>query len=121
MQTADDLQLKLSLKKKVWTGANGDADGRPLAWYKGHSITASQMANTTTTIRSAGGGAAGGGGGAGAGAGAGGGGGGQNRNMFPSNGREQTAASGGIAMGVPPAFVGAPRRVRKLEQVDLFK
>lgn len=121
VQTADDLQLKLSLKKKVWTGANGDADGRPLAWYKGHSITASQMANTTTTIRSAGGGAAGGGGGAGAGAGAGGGGGGQNRNMFPSNGREQTAASGGIAMGVPPAFVGAPRRVRKLEQVDLFK
>ncbi|XP_039153779.1 cytosolic carboxypeptidase Nna1 isoform X15 [Drosophila simulans] len=116
-QTADDLQLKLSLKKKVWTGAHGDADGRPLAWYKGHSITTSQMANTTTTIRSAGGGAAGAGG---AGAGAGGGGSGQNRNMFTSNGREQTAASGGIAMGVPPAFVGAPRRHRKLEQVDLF-
>ncbi|XP_032582260.1 cytosolic carboxypeptidase Nna1 isoform X5 [Drosophila sechellia] len=116
-QTADDLQLKLSLKKKVWTGAHGDADGRPLAWYKGHSITTSQMANTTTTIRSAGGGAAGAGG---AGAGAGGGGSGQNRNMFTSNGREQSAASGGIAMGVPPAFVGAPRRHRKLEQVDLF-
>ncbi|XP_039226022.1 cytosolic carboxypeptidase Nna1 isoform X9 [Drosophila yakuba] len=120
-QTADDLQLKLSLKKKVWTGAHGDADGRPLAWYKGHSIATSQMANTTTTIRSAGGGAAGGGGAGGAaGAGGGGGAGGQNRNMFTSSGREQTAATGGINMGMPPAFVGAPRRPRKLEQVDLF-
>ncbi|XP_015010661.2 uncharacterized protein LOC6551126 isoform X2 [Drosophila erecta] len=114
-QTADDLQLKLSLKKKVWTGAHGDADGRPLAWYKGHSITASQVTNTTTTIRSAGGGVGGGGTGVG-----GGGGGGQNRNIFTSSGREQTAASGGIAMGMPPAYVGAPRRPRKLEQVDLF-
>ncbi|XP_043660578.1 uncharacterized protein LOC122624884 isoform X6 [Drosophila teissieri] len=119
-QTADDLQLKLSLKKKVWTGAHGDADGRPLAWYKGHSIAASQMATTTTTIRSAGGGAGGGGGGTVAGGGGGAGAGGQNRNMFTSSGREQTAASGGITMGMPPAFVGAPRRPRKLEQVDLF-
>ncbi|XP_050746470.1 cytosolic carboxypeptidase Nna1 isoform X3 [Drosophila biarmipes] len=109
--TADDLQLKLSLKKKVWTGAHGDADGRPLAWYKGHSIAGSQMANTTTAIRSAGGG---GGGGGGAG-------GGQNRTMFTSSGREPpTAVSGGINMGVPPAFMGAPRKPRKLEQVDLF-
>ncbi|XP_017063760.1 cytosolic carboxypeptidase Nna1 isoform X1 [Drosophila eugracilis] len=111
VQTADDLQLKLSLKKKVWTGAHGDADGRPLAWYKGHSIAGPQMANTTAGIRSAGGA---GGGGVAAG------GGGQSRGMFTSSGRDPTAASGGIAMGAPPAFIGAPRKPRKLEQVDLF-
>ncbi|XP_070075065.1 cytosolic carboxypeptidase Nna1 isoform X2 [Drosophila takahashii] len=99
VQTADDLQLKLSLKKKVWTGAHGDADGRPLAWYKGHSMGGSQMANATAAIRSAGGASAG-----------------QNRAMFTSSGREQN----GMAMGMPPAFVGAPRKPRKLEQVDLF-
>ncbi|KAH8368091.1 hypothetical protein KR084_006864 [Drosophila pseudotakahashii] len=113
VQTADDLQLKLSLKKKVWTGAHGDADGRPLAWYKGHSIAGSQMANATAAIRSAGGGGGGGGGGTGAA--------GQNRAMFTSSGREQNGGTaGGIAMGVPPAFMGAPRKPRKLEQVDLF-
>ncbi|XP_016969324.1 cytosolic carboxypeptidase Nna1 isoform X3 [Drosophila rhopaloa] len=120
VQTADDLQLKLSLKKKVWTGAHGDADGRPLAWYKGHSIAGSQMANTATAIRSAGGGGGGGGGAAGAGGGVGAGGSGHNRAMFTTNGREAPAASGGIAIGVPPSFIGAPRRPRKLEQVDLF-
>ncbi|XP_020797937.1 uncharacterized protein LOC110176059 isoform X6 [Drosophila serrata] len=111
--TADDLQLKLSLKKKVWTGAHGgDADGRPLAWYKGHSVAGPQMSSNTTAtgIRSAGGG-----GGAN--------GNGQNRTMFPSNGREAMAAAASnatINMGMPPVFMGAPRKPKKLEQVDLF-
>ncbi|XP_017036090.1 cytosolic carboxypeptidase Nna1 isoform X3 [Drosophila kikkawai] len=112
--TADDLQLKLSLKKKVWTGAHGgDADGRPLSWYKGHSMAGTQMSNNTTAsaIRSAGGGGTVGGSG-------------QSRAMFPSSGgREPIATAANNAalnMGMPPAFVGAPRKPRKLEQVDLF-
>ncbi|KAH8392975.1 hypothetical protein KR200_007204, partial [Drosophila serrata] len=110
--TADDLQLKLSLKKKVWTGAHGgDADGRPLAWYKGHSVAGPQMSSNTTAtgIRSAGGGGVNGNG--------------QNRTMFPSNGREAMAAAASnatINMGMPPVFMGAPRKPKKLEQVDLF-
>ncbi|KAH8238410.1 hypothetical protein KR032_006502 [Drosophila birchii] len=117
--TADDLQLKLSLKKKVWTGAHGgDADGRPLAWYKGHSVAGPQMPPSTTAgaIRSAGGGA---------------GGSGQSRAMFPPNGgREAMAATAAAAaaaannttvnMGMPPVYIGAPRKPKKLEQVDLF-
>ncbi|KPU75453.1 uncharacterized protein Dana_GF22597, isoform C [Drosophila ananassae] len=112
--SADDLQLKLSLKKKVWTGAHGEPDGRPLAWYKGHSIPGPQMQGANTAgvgVRSAGGG---GGGNVGSGHG---------RSMYTASGREAAAvaaASGGMAMGVPPAFMGAPRKPRKLEQVDLF-
>ncbi|XP_070132656.1 cytosolic carboxypeptidase Nna1 isoform X2 [Drosophila bipectinata] len=110
--TADDLQLKLSLKKKVWTGAHGEPDGRPLAWYKGHSIPGPQM--TAANAAAAGIRSAGGGGNVGSGHG---------RSMYTASGREAAAvaaASGGMAMGVPPAFMGAPRKPRKLEQVDLF-
>ncbi|KAH8266363.1 hypothetical protein KR038_007040 [Drosophila bunnanda] len=114
--TADDLQLKLSLKKKVWTGAHGgDADGRPLAWYKGHSVAGPQMpSNTTATaIRSAGGGGASGNS--------------QSRTMFPPSGGRESIAGVAVAannpaqnMGMPPLFVGASRKPKKLEQVDLF-
>ncbi|KAH8273289.1 hypothetical protein KR018_005272, partial [Drosophila ironensis] len=114
--TADDLQLKLSLKKKVWTGAHGEPDGRPLTWYKAQSIPGPPIAgHGAVGVRSAGGGAAIAGGG-------------HSRGMFTSSsgaaGRDAapvaTAVAGGIAMGVPPPFMGAPRKPRKLEQVDLF-
>ncbi|EDW00292.1 GH12783 [Drosophila grimshawi] len=118
---ADDLHLKLSLKKKIWTGANGDNDGRPLAWYKGHqSQTHAHVASVMATaaaaaaLRNAGGA--------------------QTRNMFAGSNKDPlatTAAGVGIGAGagattstvsatLPPAYMGAPRRSRKLEQVDLF-
>ncbi|XP_068159887.1 uncharacterized protein Nna1 isoform X1 [Drosophila tropicalis] len=116
---ADDLQLKLSLKKKIWTGAQGEPDGRPLAWFRGHQSQvqsqvqahAASAAAQTAGNRSAGGGASAApplrtvsGGGAGGGGG-----------------------GGVMTNGPPPAFIGASattataaRKPRKLEQMDLF-
>ncbi|XP_033238547.1 cytosolic carboxypeptidase Nna1 isoform X5 [Drosophila pseudoobscura] len=122
--SADDLQLKLSLKKKIWTGVHGEPDGRPLSWVRGHmnqsqaqaqaqaqaqsQAQMSTMTNVANAIRSAGGG---GGGASGS------------RPMFVASGRE---AGGGItaaaaAGAAAPALLGATRKHRsKLEQVDLF-
>ncbi|XP_046867291.1 cytosolic carboxypeptidase Nna1 isoform X6 [Drosophila willistoni] len=116
---ADDLQLKLSLKKKIWTGAQGEPDGRPLAWFRSHQSqvqsqvqahAASAVAQTTSN-RSAGGGAS----------------------AAPplrtvSGGAAGGGGGGGVMTnGPPPAFIGAPattataaRKPRKLEQMDLF-
>ncbi|XP_017141222.1 uncharacterized protein LOC108155072 isoform X11 [Drosophila miranda] len=116
--SADDLQLKLSLKKKIWTGVHGEPDGRPLSWVRGHmnqsqaqaqsQAQMSAMTNVANAIRSAGGG---GGGASGS------------RPMFVACGRE---AGGGMtpaatAGAAAPALLGATRKHRsKLEQVDLF-
>lgn len=98
---AEDLHVKLSIKKKIWTGAHGDSDVRQLGWYKGqsqahaHMATVMATAAATAVLRSAGG----------------------------SQAKEpliSAAESTGSAI-LPPAYVGAPRRSRKLEQVDLFK
>ncbi|KAH8308543.1 hypothetical protein KR044_001741, partial [Drosophila immigrans] len=105
---ADDLQLKLSLKKKIWTGAHGEPENRPLAWYKGHQCkTPTQLANVmaaaTTAMRSTGGG--------------------QVQNLFGASNKELLASAAGNATtpaALPPAYVGAPRRPRKVDQVDLF-
>ncbi|XP_051864403.1 cytosolic carboxypeptidase Nna1 isoform X6 [Drosophila albomicans] len=105
---ADDLQLKLSLKKKIWTGAHGEPENRPLAWYKGNQCKAHpQLANVmasaaaaATAMRS---------------------GGGQAQNVFGASNKELMASAGGTATTpLPPAYVGAPRRSRKVDQVDLF-
>ncbi|XP_034124771.1 uncharacterized protein LOC117581551 isoform X12 [Drosophila guanche] len=116
--SADDLQLKLSLKKKIWTGAHGEPDGRPLSWFKGHMNQTHQsqaqvqaqtnaMASAASAIRSAGGGGGGGGGGGTA-----------SRTVFTAaSGKEATA---GVATGAPAAAAPPTRKPRKLEQVDLF-
>lgn len=103
--------MKLSIKKKIWTGAHGDSDVRPLGWHKGQSQAHAHMATlmataaATAALRSAGGP--------------------QARNMLAaaSNKEQFISASGPTASSptLPPAYVGAPRRSRKLEQVDLFK
>ncbi|KAM8718785.1 hypothetical protein ACLKA7_001488 [Drosophila subpalustris] len=110
---ADDLQLKLSLKKKIWTGAHGEPDNRPLAWYKGHQSKAQAqvgniipLAAAAAAIRKAGGGQ-------------------QMRDMFAKSNKESLTSGGGTAMpsasaALPPTYMGAPRRPRKLEQMDLF-
>ncbi|XP_023167196.2 cytosolic carboxypeptidase Nna1 isoform X3 [Drosophila hydei] len=107
---AEDLHVKLSIKKKIWTGAHGDSDVRPLGWHKGQSQAHAHMATlmataaATAALRSAGGP--------------------QARNMLAaaSNKEQFISASGPTASSptLPPAYVGAPRRSRKLEQVDLF-
>ncbi|KAL7742899.1 hypothetical protein ACLKA6_016259 [Drosophila palustris] len=111
---ADDLQLKLSLKKKIWTGAHGEPDNRPLAWYKGHQSKAQAqvgniipLAAAAAAIRKAGGGGQ------------------QMRDMFAKSNKESLTSGGGTAMpsasaALPPTYMGAPRRPRKLEQMDLF-
>ncbi|KAH8385734.1 hypothetical protein KR093_008774 [Drosophila rubida] len=106
---ADDLQLKLSLKKKIWTGAHGEPDTRPLAWYKGHQCkTHTQLANVmasaaATAMRVTAGG--------------------QTQNMFSTSSKELVTSVAGTVITpaiIPPAYVGAPRRPRKVDQVDLF-
>lgn len=60
---------------------------------------------------------------AGGGGGGGGGGGALPRPFFNGGNKESMALAGGPAMAapLPPAYLGAPRKPRKLEQVDLFK
>lgn len=119
----EDLQLKLSLKKKIWTGAHGEPDGRPLGWYRGNNQAQTQanmaaVMAATAQQRSLGGAN-------------------MQRYVFATNTRDALglSSSGGgggggggaggvgttIAAPLPPAYLGAPRRPRKLEQVDLFK
>ncbi|XP_030246172.1 uncharacterized protein LOC108655510 isoform X7 [Drosophila navojoa] len=103
---AEDLNVKLSIKKKIWTGAHGDSDARPLGWYKDQSQAHAHMASVmaTAALRSAEGS--------------------QARNMYNAASHKEPLISAvestiGSAT-LPPAYVGAPRRSRKLEQVDLF-
>ncbi|XP_064551672.1 cytosolic carboxypeptidase Nna1 isoform X7 [Drosophila montana] len=97
---ANDLHVKLSMKRKIWTGAHGDPDVRPFAWYKGQAKTNAHMATVmataaaTAALRGSGGG---------------------NKEPLTS-----AAGSSTTTATVPPPYVGAPRRSRKLEQVDLF-
>ncbi|XP_070062704.1 cytosolic carboxypeptidase Nna1 isoform X4 [Drosophila virilis] len=104
-----DLHVKLSMKRKIWTGAHGDPDVRPLAWYKGqpkpnaHMATVMATAAATTAFRGSGGS--------------------QTHNMFGASNKEPLTSAAGsstTSATVPPPYVGAPRRSRKLEQVDLF-
>ncbi|XP_030564483.1 cytosolic carboxypeptidase Nna1 isoform X2 [Drosophila novamexicana] len=106
---AKDLHVKLSMKRKIWTGAHGDPDVRPLAWYKGqaktnvHMATVMATAAATAALRSSGGL--------------------QTHNMFGASNKEPLTSAAGsstTSATVPPPYVGAPRRSRKLEQVDLF-
>lgn len=55
--------------------------------------------------------------------GGGGGGGALPRPFFNGSNKESMALAGGQTMAapLPPAYLGAPRKPRKLEQVDLFK
>ncbi|XP_030379191.1 cytosolic carboxypeptidase Nna1 isoform X2 [Scaptodrosophila lebanonensis] len=120
--TADELQMKLSLKKKIWTGARGsESDGRPLGnWYKGSNAqTANAMATAAAAMRSAGGG----GGVTGAAASG-------VRLMYANQptAREMPLGPGGTPTTIttaagptpPPAYLGAGRKSKKLEQVDLL-
>ncbi|KRG07392.1 uncharacterized protein Dmoj_GI14008, isoform D [Drosophila mojavensis] len=107
---AEDLHVKLSIKKKIWAGAHGDSDVRPLGWYKGqsqahaHMATVMATAAATAALRSAEGS--------------------QARSMYTAASNKEplisAAESKTGSATLPPAYVGAPRRSRKLEQVDLF-
>ncbi|KAH8421133.1 hypothetical protein KR222_004671, partial [Zaprionus bogoriensis] len=119
---ADDLQLKLSLKKKIWTGAHGEPEDRPLAWYKSHQsqIHHAHMANMMATAAAA---AAicstrgEGSGGVAPGSG-------PPRNIYATGSKNREPlvmpSATTTAPQLPPTYLGAARRPRKLEQVDLF-